>query len=194
VKKAKLTLTERKSAKSSCYEIPNSASSMHGRTLFPHRKSRGYHEGLFIYFRLKIIFKKPPEIVSFSLTSVKLLIRNVQKPRNPSMTNPKMMHLISEIPEPAAYLAKDWTRRAATKANAAFCGRFRQPVFTQQNEREGVVCGMVGVGREEEGREIVARTANSTYINQRATVTVLHRCQESHPLSSSPSNSQQQNC
>jgi hypothetical protein len=60
-----------------------------------------------------------PEIVSFSLTSVKLLIRNVQKPRNPSMTNPEMMHLISEIPEPAAYLAKDWTSRAATKDNAA---------------------------------------------------------------------------
>src|SRR5712672_3990287 len=52
----------------------------------------------------------------------------------------------------------------------------------------------VGVGREGEGGEIVARTANSTYINQRATVTVLHRCQESHPLSSSPSSSQQQNC
>ena len=45
---------------------------------------------------------------------------------------------------------------------------------------------------EEEGKK--HRTANSTYMNQRATDTVLHRCQESHPLSSSPSNSQQQNC
>ena len=36
---------------------------MHGRTLFPHRKSRGYHEGLFIYFRFKIVI---PEIVSVS--------------------------------------------------------------------------------------------------------------------------------
>ena len=35
------------------------------------------------------------------------------------MTNPEMIHLISEIPEPAACLAKDWTRRAATKDNAA---------------------------------------------------------------------------
>lgn len=36
------------------------------------------------------------------------------------MINPERMHLISEIPEPAAYLAKDWTSRAATKDNAAF--------------------------------------------------------------------------
>ena len=36
------------------------------------------------------------------------------------MTNPEMMHLISEIPEPAACLAKECTRRAATKDNAAF--------------------------------------------------------------------------
>ena len=76
-----------------------------------------------------------PEVTSFSLTSVKLLIRNVQKPRNPSMTNPEMMHLISEIPEPAACLAKAWTRRAAIKDNAAYWVDFRQPIFTQENER-----------------------------------------------------------
>ena len=50
--KAKLTLTTRESAESPGYEIPYSASSMHGRTFFPHRKSRGYHERLFIHFRL----------------------------------------------------------------------------------------------------------------------------------------------
>ena len=46
--------------------------------------------------------------------------------------------------------------------------------------------------RKKQGNE--SRTANNTYMNQRATDTVLHRCQESHPLSSSPSSSQQQNC
>ena len=51
--KAELTLTTRKSAESSRHEIPNSASSMHGRTLFPHGKSRGYHERLFVYFRFR---------------------------------------------------------------------------------------------------------------------------------------------
>ena len=70
------------------------------------------------------IFKKktrPPNDTRVgSLTRVKLLIRNVQKPRNPCMINPERMHLISEIPEPAACLAKAWTRRAATKDSAAF--------------------------------------------------------------------------
>jgi hypothetical protein len=123
---------------------------MHGRTLFPHGKSRGYHKGLFIYFR----FKKqeyPENSFIFLRTSVKLLIRNVQKPRNPSMTNPEMMHLISEIPEPAAYLAKDWTRRAATKENAAFLIDFRQPVFTQGIER-AVWCVEGWEGKRERNR------------------------------------------
>jgi hypothetical protein len=46
-------------------------------------------------------------------------MRNVQKPRNPCMTKPDMMHLISGIPEPAAYLANDRTRREATKEKVA---------------------------------------------------------------------------
>ncbi len=33
------------------------------------------------------------------------------------MTNPARMHLISEIPDPAAYFAKVFTRCAATNAN-----------------------------------------------------------------------------
>lgn len=57
-----------------------------------------------------------------ALTNVKLLMRNVQKPRKPRMTKPDNMHLISEIPEPAAYLAKDRTRWEATKEKVAlFC-------------------------------------------------------------------------
>ena len=56
-------------------------------------------------------------------TKVTLLTKNVQKPKKPFMTNPAMMHLISEIPEPAAYFAKDRTRCAATKEKAAY-GQF----------------------------------------------------------------------
>lgn len=41
------------------------------------------------------------------------LIRRVQAPRKPFMTKPAIMHLISEIPEPAAYGANDLTRTAA---------------------------------------------------------------------------------
>ena len=53
-------------------------------------------------------------------TSVILLTRNVQNPKKPFMMNPPIMHLISEIPEPAAYLANDRTRCAAMKENAAY--------------------------------------------------------------------------
>lgn len=41
----------------------------------------------------------------------------VQAPRKPFMTKPAMIHLISEMPEPAAYGAKDLTRIAATEAS-----------------------------------------------------------------------------
>jgi hypothetical protein len=37
--------------------------------------------------------------------------------RKPFITNPAMIHLISEIPEPAAYGANDLTRKADMKAN-----------------------------------------------------------------------------
>jgi hypothetical protein len=121
------------------------------------------------------------------VTNVKLLMKNVQKPRNPGMTKPDMMHLISEIPEPAAYLAKDRTRRAATKENVVclFC-------FVSGFDSRVHQLLRFWAYRKKEGNE--GRTANNTYMNQRATDTVLHRCQESHPLSSSPSSSQQQNC
>jgi hypothetical protein len=46
------------------------------------------------------------------------LISNVHEPRKPFMTKPAMMHLISEIPEPAAYGAYDLTRTAAVNANS----------------------------------------------------------------------------
>lgn len=46
------------------------------------------------------------------------LISSVHPPRNPFMTKPAMMHLISEIPEPAAYGENDLTSLAAMKANS----------------------------------------------------------------------------
>lgn len=44
------------------------------------------------------------------------LMARVQKPRKPLTTKPAMMHLISEMPDPAAYGAKDLTSEADTKA------------------------------------------------------------------------------
>jgi hypothetical protein len=71
------------------------------------------------------------------------------------MTNPEMIHLISEIPEPAAYLAKDWTRRAATKDNAAFWVEFRQLVIHPGKiSKRGVACERVE--REEGERDNAA--------------------------------------
>ena len=107
------------------------------------------------------------------LTRVKLLMRNVQKPRKPRMTKPDNMHLISEMPEPAAYLARERTRWEATK--------------------EKVALGCVVSGQLVVELGLHRRTAKSTYMNQRATVTVLHKCQASHAPSSSISSSQQQN-
>jgi len=94
-------------------EVSDGASDVHGWALFAYGESRGYHKGL---FRFSIEPSKRGE----PLTSVKLLMRNVQKPRKPCITKPDNMHLISEIPEPAAYFAKDRTRWEATKEKVVF--------------------------------------------------------------------------
>jgi hypothetical protein len=73
--------------------------------------------GLFFDFRTEM---KPHKALESALTSVKLLMRNVQKPRKPRMTKPDNIHLISEMPEPAAYFAKERTRLEATKEKVAF--------------------------------------------------------------------------
>ena len=64
------------------------------------------------------------------------------------MTNPEMMHLISEIPEPAAYFAKALTRRAATKDNAAFLVDFVSP-YSPKKMIEWCGVWKDGKGREE---------------------------------------------
>lgn len=48
------------------------------------------------------------------------MIIKVQNPRKPFITKPAMMHLISEMPDPAAYGAKDLTNVAATKAKRVY--------------------------------------------------------------------------
>jgi len=45
---------------------------------------------------------------------------NVVNPRKPFMVKPAMMHLISLIPLPAAYGAKDFTRYAEVNAKRIF--------------------------------------------------------------------------
>lgn len=69
---------------------------------------------------------KPGKKENDRLTSVKLLMRNVQKPRKPRMTKPDNIHLISEMPEPAAYFAKERTRWEATKEKVVFLLLCRQ--------------------------------------------------------------------
>src|SRR5687767_13743907 len=53
-------------------------------------------------------------------TSVTLLMKNVANPRKPCMTKPAKIHLISEMPDPAAYLASARTRWAAMKEKRAW--------------------------------------------------------------------------
>jgi hypothetical protein len=55
-------------------------------------------------------------------TRVKLLIKKVANPRKPCITNPARMHLISEMPDPAAYFAKERTRWDAMNENMAYHG------------------------------------------------------------------------
>jgi hypothetical protein len=47
-------------------------------------------------------------------------MKNVENPRKPCITKPARMHLISDIPEPAAYFANDRTRWDATNEQAVF--------------------------------------------------------------------------
>lgn len=49
-----------------------------------------------------------------------LLIKNVPNPRYPFMTKPPRIHLISEIPDPAAYFAVDLTKWAAVNEKVTF--------------------------------------------------------------------------
>ena len=46
-------------------------------------------------------------------------MKNVVKPKKPCMMNPAKMHFISDIPEPAAYFARERTRWAAVNENMA---------------------------------------------------------------------------
>jgi hypothetical protein len=58
-----------------------------------------------------------------SLTSVILLIAKVAKPKYPCITKPARMHLISEMPDPAAYFDIFFTRWAAMNENEDYGGK-----------------------------------------------------------------------
>lgn len=53
-------------------------------------------------------------------TRVRLLIMRVHVPKNPFIIKPAKIHLISDIPEPAAYFANDLTRWPAVNENIPF--------------------------------------------------------------------------
>jgi len=53
------------------------------------------------------------------------LINRVHAPKKPFMTKPAMMHFISEMPDPAAYGAKLWTKVAAVRENNAAKSMYR---------------------------------------------------------------------
>ena len=57
------------------------------------------------------------------------LMSKVQKPRKPFITKPAMIHLISEIPEPAAYGAYALTRLAAARAKIIYSGLDNGPTL-----------------------------------------------------------------
>jgi hypothetical protein len=77
---------------------------MHRRALLAHRQSRCNYQGL-------IPLSNVPKITfNDGLTSVILFIANVANPKYPCITKPARMHLISEMPEPAAYFARFFTR------------------------------------------------------------------------------------
>lgn len=59
------------------------------------------------------------EVVCANLTRVNALTAIVSNERKPRMKKPERIHLISEMPEPAAYGANDLTMKAQEKANSA---------------------------------------------------------------------------
>ena len=83
------------STKESCYGVSEAARHMYGRSLLADRQPRCNRK------RLLRGWRRPEESLG-QLTNVKPLIKKVSNPRKPLMTKPPRMHLISEIPEPAA--------------------------------------------------------------------------------------------
>ena len=53
----------------------------------------------------------------YTLTKQMLFKSNVRRPRKPFITNPARIHFISEIPDPAAYGAKERIINAQIAAN-----------------------------------------------------------------------------
>ena len=129
----KQTLTPTEFFKQSSYQRSDAASNMHWRTFFSNGQSRCNSQGL----RKVVKEMARHEQILNKHTRVKLLIKNVAKPRKPCMTNPARMHLISEMPDPAAYFAKERTRWDAMNENMACHGWWLEKVLSIYNQFPG---------------------------------------------------------
>lgn len=108
------TLAMRKPPEETGYEASDATRNMYGRSFFANRQTRSYDQRL-LKSRDTSRGKRRK-----SPTKVRLFITKVQCPRYPFITNPANIHLISDIPDPAAYFAKDRTRRAAMNENIPY--------------------------------------------------------------------------
>jgi len=108
------TLAMRKPPEESSDETPNTARNVHRWSFLTDRQPRSYDQRL-------IKSRDASREKSRDLpTKVRLFTTNVQGPRYPFITNPPKMHLISDIPDPAAYFANDRTRWAAANENIPY--------------------------------------------------------------------------
>lgn len=97
------TWTSREASRPSGNQGSNTTSNVHRRSFFANRQARGDDQGLYL-------ISAQTNARAREHTRVTLLIKNVPNPRKPFIMKPARMHLISEIPEPAAYCAIVRTR------------------------------------------------------------------------------------
>lgn len=108
----KRTLAARVGAEHPSHDVPNATSYVNRWSLLSNWKPRCNDKWLTEINKLHVNMH-----LKDGLTNVRLLINRVQPPKYPCITKPAIIHLISEIPEPAAYRANVLTREAETKAN-----------------------------------------------------------------------------
>ena len=107
-----LTLTTRKFLEWPCNKVSNTTCYMYGWAFLANWQARRNNQWLNSFSK-----GIPHRSKKKKLTSVILLIANVPNPKNPCITKPARMHLISEMPDPAAYFARFLTRWAAVNEN-----------------------------------------------------------------------------
>lgn len=98
---AMLTVTRSILGKHPPDDAADATSDMYRRSFFAHREARSDRKWLFRFHRQSDLVTSRGELHD-ERTRVKLLMAKVQMLKNPLMMNPPKMHLISEIPDPAA--------------------------------------------------------------------------------------------